>query len=149
MRLEFKKILIRKRKALDVNGKTCSGCQLCEMACSLVHEGSIDPQRSRLTIRANPFKGSYLPRICRHCSDAPCLRACEASAIQIREKDGTVFIDEEKCTGCGLCLKKCPFGAIRFDSSRKKAFKCDFCQGTPECVKWCPTHSLGITKFGG
>ena len=75
------------------------------------------------------------------------MQACEVSAIQIREKDGTVFIKDEVCTGCGSCEKECPFGAIKFDSARRKAFKCDLCKGDPQCVRWCPTHSLGLRSL--
>ncbi len=30
----------------------------------------------------------------------------------IKLVDGTLVIDEELCTGCGICVKKCPFSAI-------------------------------------
>lgn len=148
-RFEFTNMNLRKRKALDANNKTCSGCRICEIICCLSHEGEIDPGKSRISIRSNPFKGSFVPQVCRHCSDVPCMQVCEASAIQIREEDGTVFINDEMCRGCRSCEKECRFGAIKFDSVRNKAFKCDFCRGNPQCISWCPTHSLGITAFGG
>jgi anaerobic carbon-monoxide dehydrogenase iron sulfur subunit len=146
---EFTKTTLRKRRTLDANSKTCSGCRICELICSLTHGKEINPGKSRISIRSNPFKGSHVPQICRHCSDVPCMQACEVSAIQILEKDGTVFIKDEVCTGCRSCEKECPFGAIKFDSARRKAFKCDLCNGDPQCVRWCPTHSLGVTEFGG
>jgi carbon-monoxide dehydrogenase iron sulfur subunit len=146
---EFTETTLRKRRALDANIKTCSGCRICELICSLTHEKEINSGKSRISIRSNPFKGSHVPQICRHCSDVPCMQACEVSAIQIHEKDGTVFIKDEACTGCRSCEKECPFGAIKFDLSRRKAFKCDLCKGDPQCVRWCPTHSLGVTEFGG
>jgi Fe-S-cluster-containing hydrogenase component 2 len=36
---------------------------------------------------------------------------------------------------------------IVFDEEQKKAFKCDFCGGNPQCVKICPMHALGIVSF--
>ena len=29
-----------------------------------------------------------------------------------RNEDGTVTIDDTLCNGCGLCMKRCKFGAI-------------------------------------
>jgi Fe-S-cluster-containing hydrogenase component 2 len=41
-----------------------------------------------------------------------------------------------------MCMVGCPFGAVRYDSTRKKVFKCELCEGDPQCVKFCPTGSL-------
>ena len=149
MALDFTEVHFRKRKALFANAKTCSGCRTCETICSLTQEGMIDLERSRILIRANPFRGSFLPMICHQCSDAPCLYACPESAIEIERSNGVVVIHQGKCTGCRFCEGACPFKAIRFDEERNRAFKCDFCNGDPECVKWCPVNALGITQFGG
>jgi carbon-monoxide dehydrogenase iron sulfur subunit len=149
MALEFIDVHFRKRKALSANPKTCSGCRTCETICSLSHEGMVDLERSRIYIKANPFKGSFVPMVCHQCSDAPCYYACPESAIEIEGYNGTVVIHQEKCTGCHACEKACPFKVIRFDEERKKAFKCDFCHGDPECVKWCPVNALGTTQYGG
>jgi Fe-S-cluster-containing dehydrogenase component len=35
---------------------------------------------------------SYIPKLCHHCDDAPCVAVCEAEAIYKRE-DGLVIID--------------------------------------------------------
>ena len=149
MRQSFVKSYLRKRKALAADPKICSGCQVCQVVCSMTHGRSVDLERSRIYLRSNPFKGSFNPIICHQCTDFPCLKACPESAIQIDEKDGAVLILDEKCSGCRSCEKACPFKAIRFDHERNKAFKCDLCKGEPECVKWCPTRALGITEYGG
>jgi carbon-monoxide dehydrogenase iron sulfur subunit len=149
MERPFVEIHFRKRKALAVDATVCSGCRICEVICSVIHEGTVDLERSRIYVKSNPFEGSFNPIVCRQCPDAPCLKACPESAIVINEKDGTVMIVDEECSGCRLCEEACPFAAIRFDQERHKAFKCDFCQGNPECVKWCPTSALGIIEFGG
>lgn len=146
---KFVETHFRKRRALAADSKVCSGCRTCEVICSLSHQEGIDLERSRIYLRSDPFRGSFIPVICHHCSDVPCLKACSELAIEIDMKDGTVRIIEERCTGCRSCEKACPFKAIRFDPERNKAFKCDFCQGEPECVRWCPTNSLGVIEFGG
>jgi anaerobic carbon-monoxide dehydrogenase iron sulfur subunit len=149
MALEFIEVHLRKRKTLSADSKACSGCRTCEIICSLTHEGVIDPQKSRIYIKMNPFKGSFLPMVCHQCSDAPCLYACQESAIEINNSNGTVAIIQKKCTGCRSCEKACPYKVIRFDIEKNKVFKCDFCHGDPKCVKWCPANALGVTQYGG
>jgi len=56
-----------------------------------------------------------------------------------------LLVDQNACIGCKQCMVVCPFGAVHFDSARKAVFKCDLCDGDPECVKWCFTG--GVT-FG-
>jgi anaerobic carbon-monoxide dehydrogenase iron sulfur subunit len=146
---ELSKILFRKRRTLSADSKTCSGCGTCEVICSLSHEGSVNPERSRIHIRSDSFKGSFIPMICHQCADAPCYEACPESAIKIDTGSGAVSIHEEKCTGCRACEEACPFKAIRFDQNKTRVFKCDLCRGDPECVNWCPMNALGITEFGG
>jgi len=148
-RQEFTKIRFRKRKTLSADPKICAGCRTCEVICSLTHEGAVDLERSRIYIRSDPFKGSFIPAICHQCSDVPCAEACPESAIEIEPHSGTVLIREEICTGCRSCEKACPFKAIRFDPEKEKAFKCDLCKGEPQCVHWCPVNALGITVYGG
>lgn len=149
MDIEFSAIHFRKRRAVSGDSKVCAGCRTCELICSLSHEGSIDLERSRILIRSDPFKGSFIPVVCRQCPDVPCYYACPEFAIEIEESFGTVLINKEKCTGCRLCEEACPFKVIRFDQEMKKAFKCDFCHGNPECVRWCPVNALGVTEFRG
>ena len=36
----------------------------------------------------------------------------------------------------------CPFGAIHYNENRKIFYKCDLCDGSPECVKWCVTGGI-------
>ena len=149
MNHEFLEILLRKRKTLSADSKACSGCRTCEVICSLNHEGSVDPERSRIYLKSDPFRGSFIPVICHQCSDAHCYDACPESAIEIEPLSGMVFIREEKCTGCCCCEKACHFKAIRFDPEKNKAFKCDLCHGDLQCVHWCPMNALGMTEFGG
>ena len=48
----------------------------------------------------------------------------------------SIRVLNEKCTGCKLCIKACPFGAIQVGPNRE-ILKCDLCGGDPECVKYC------------
>ncbi|MGE5254497.1 MAG: hypothetical protein ACM3N7_11075 [Planctomycetaceae bacterium] len=39
--------------------------------------------------------------------------------------------------------------ATGLDAEGKKAWKCDFCGGDPQCFAWCPANALGVVEFGG
>ncbi len=45
-----------------------------------------------------------------------CIKYCPEVRMGVEEtirlEDGLLIIDEELCTGCGICVKKCPFSAI-------------------------------------
>ena len=149
IRKDFCAIHFRARSSVTADRKICAGCKTCEIICSLTHEGAVDLSRSRIYVKSNPFRGSFIPMVCRQCTDAPCYYACPESAITIHPDTGIVLIDEDTCNGCRSCEEACPFNAIRFDPVKEKAFKCDMCGGSPECVDWCPMNALGISKFGG
>jgi Fe-S-cluster-containing hydrogenase component 2 len=57
-------------------------------------------------------------------------------------RTGAVLVNEEKCTGCGLCIPSCPIGILKVDPVTHVAIKCDLCGGDPECVKRCPEKAL-------
>lgn len=48
--------------------------------------------------------------LCRHCQKCAVLTACSMKALSIN--DGNVSIDKDKCINCGVCVGKCPFGAV-------------------------------------
>jgi DMSO reductase family type II enzyme iron-sulfur subunit len=69
----------------------------------------------------------YLPRICNHCSDPPCLEACPAKAIYKRGQDGIVLIDQDRCQGFQMCIRACPYKKIYFNPSVSRSEKCILC----------------------
>ncbi|MBL7162860.1 MAG: 4Fe-4S binding protein [Anaerolineales bacterium] len=53
-----------------------------------------------------------------------------------------VFIDEEKCTGCGECVDVCPTDAILLQNG--KAFiDISFCEGCEVCMDSCSQGAIG------
>lgn len=57
----------------------------------------------------------------------PCQTACPAGAIRIGDDINNVpQRDEESCTGCGLCLSKCPGLAIMIVDGSKSAETVEF-----------------------
>ncbi|MDW7674708.1 MAG: 4Fe-4S binding protein, partial [Bacillota bacterium] len=57
--------------------------------------------------------------------------------------------DEEKCTGCGACLKRCYFQAFdKGGSSHPKVdFNKDKCQGCGLCATTCPAKAIEMRKL--
>jgi len=93
----------------------------------------------------------YLPRICNHCTDPACVAACPRKAIEKREEDGIVVINEDNCRGYRFCMEACPYKKIYYNNLKKVAQKCFFCFPRIEkgvvnaCVRQCP----GRIRFVG
>jgi len=60
----------------------------------------------------------------------------------MRTSKGIVTVNNSKCTGCGACVKACPYDAIFINPDSNKAIKCIACG---ECVKRCPVGAITIT----
>ncbi|MBU1181783.1 MAG: 4Fe-4S dicluster domain-containing protein [Proteobacteria bacterium] len=129
-------------KVLALDPQKCNGCKLCEIACSLFHDGEVDPARSRIHVLEWNLKGIFLPVFCQHCADAPCKAACPKDAISWQDDWGRVVIDYDRCVSCQMCVAACPFGSIGFDKAREVVFKCDLCNGQPQCVNFCEPGAL-------
>ncbi|MFO7910967.1 MAG: 4Fe-4S dicluster domain-containing protein [Desulfotignum sp.] len=119
----------------------CTGCSICQLACSLAFTGGFNPRRARLDIRHKREHLYHLPVVCSQCENAYCMQACPVGAIT-RTTQGVVQIDAEQCIGCALCVQYCPVDMVHLDPDTKKAIKCELCQGAPACVAACPAGAL-------
>jgi Fe-S-cluster-containing hydrogenase component 2 len=81
-----------------------------------------------------------------HPDKAPCARICPTNAI--REEDGTLFVDEDACILCRLCMIACPVGMMVIDTEKKSIQKCTLCMEKdriiPACVEACKDNVLKI-----
>lgn len=133
----------------------CTGCKSCEIMCSMMHFGCVSPERSAIEFVMGDL--DYMMhdiRVCQHCREHPCYDACplQDEAMCIDER-GVVYVDREKCIGCGKCAKACIFDEPRVHVVRRGkerfAVKCDLCRdfnGEPQCIKQCPAACLGLAS---
>jgi Fe-S-cluster-containing dehydrogenase component len=61
---------------------------------------------------------AYVPTMCNHCDDAPCIKAAPKGAIKKR-KDGIVIIDPEKAKGQKQIVESCPYGHIWWNEEQQ------------------------------
>ncbi|UCE15902.1 MAG: 4Fe-4S binding protein [Candidatus Bathyarchaeota archaeon] len=57
-----------------------------------------------------------------------------------------VRIDEEKCTGCGLCILSCAEGALKIVDGKAKLISDKYCDGLGACLEECPEGAIIIEK---
>ena len=135
----------------------CTGCQACELACSI--ENDLGPDRSwREVVTFNDGAAPGVPRFhlslaCNHCAEPACMYACPALAYERDAESGAVLLDPDRCIGCRYCAWACPYGAPRFEEAHGIMGKCTFCSHRlkdglePACATLCPTGALGFANL--
>jgi len=53
-----------------------------------------------------------------------------------------IKIDENKCTGCGLCIPNCPEGALQIIDGKARLISDLFCDGLGACIGHCPEGAI-------
>lgn len=134
-------VLHYKWKFVSGDPSKCVGCCVCEYVCSMEHEGTYNPTKSRIrVVRINAFENIAIT--CRLCEIPKCVTACPQEALIQSEKTGIILVDEKNCNGCAWCVEACDFGSIQLHPINRVPFVCDLCDGKPQCVEWCPEEAL-------
>lgn len=136
-----------KQYGMLIDLRRCIGCHACSVACKAEFDVPLGRYRSWVEyIEKGTYPNttrSFLPRLCNHCSDPPCVPVCPTGATWKREEDGIVVVDPDICIGCKYCVQACPYDARFVNPDTGTADKCDFCrhrveQGLmPSCVNAC------------
>jgi len=61
-------------------------------------------------------------------------------------KRNIIKINEDKCTGCGLCIPNCPEGALKIIDGKARLISDLFCDGLGACIGHCPEGAISIEE---
>ncbi len=122
-----------KKWNMIVDVARCDNCRVCFLAVKDEHIGNDFPGYAAaqpaqghkwLEIRRRE-RGTYplveahfMPVLCNHCDDAPCMKAAKNGAVKKRD-DGIVIIDPEKAKGQKQIVDACPYGAISWNEEKQ------------------------------
>lgn len=97
-------------------------------------------------------KNFFVPKLCNHCSDSPCVQVCPVGATFV-SPDGVVLVDEKYCLGCRYCVQACPYGCRFIHPENETAQKCTLCYHritkglTTACCEQCPTGARQLADL--
>ena len=156
-----------KKWNLIVDVAACTNCNLCTLANQDEHVDNEFPGYTApmprhghrwIDIRARE-RGQgpvmdvvYLPVMCQHCDDAPCMSAAKNGAVRKRD-DGIVIIDPVKAKGQKAIADACPYGAVQWNEETQTpqhwifdAHLLDRGWDEPRCAQVCVTGALKAVK---
>lgn len=61
----------------------------------------------------------------------------------------TLQLDENKCTGCGMCLDVCPHEVFKMNSSHAVIQNRDACMECGACSRNCPVSAISVQSGVG
>lgn len=145
-------------KMIVTDRARCSGCQRCEMMCTLKNDGRVCQHIARVRVWENYNYGAgadtgegtyglgdgaceFTVEHCKQCADPQCANYCPVHAISSDPETGARVVDAKICIGCGMCSQACPWNMPRIDSETGTSTKCVSCG---RCAEQCPN---GAIKF--
>lgn len=131
-------------KTIKVDPIKCTGCHLCELACSFKHYDVYKHEFARIRVYTDEAFAKDVHTTCKQCEDAPCIAACPVDALSKDENTDAIIVDHDTCILCGQCVEACPYDAIKDIKVEGKELinVCNLCDGDPECVKYCYDHAI-------
>ncbi len=61
----------------------------------------------------------------------------------------TLQLDENKCTGCGMCLDVCPHAVFRMNTKHVVIQNRDACMECGACSQNCPANAISVQSGVG
>ena len=157
-----------KKWNLIIDVDNCTNCHMCSLACKDEFVGNNFPGYSA----EMPKRGvnwinmkkkergqtpmvdvGYIPTMCQHCDDAPCLKAAKNNAV-IKREDGIIIIDPEKSKGQKQIVDSCPHDAISWNEELEipqiwffDAHLLDQGWKEPRAISVCATGAMKAVKI--
>ncbi len=162
-----------RQKARLIDISKCMGCRGCQVACKqwnglpgekttfFAAKGGYQNPASlssdtRVLVKfyekqtEDGLTWRFRAHTCMHCTEAVCIEICPTEPkAMVRDQDtGFVYVNEERCIGCGVCEEACPFGVPHVDANKGVSTKCDGCiarieEGMkPACAQTCPGEAI-------
>jgi len=134
-----------KRYGMLIDLRQCIGCQACTVSCHIENAAPLGQFRTTVSQYEVQHQESgelatfMLPRLCNHCENPPCCRACPTKDTFKRKSDGIVMMDFHRCIGCRFCMAACPFGSRSFNFRDPRP-------GIPKLNKKFPTRTRGVVE---
>ncbi|OAQ20687.1 4Fe-4S dicluster domain-containing protein [Thermosulfurimonas dismutans] len=129
----------------------CIDCERCMEACRKTNHVPSYGWRTRILEQHLPkgegeWERRFMPILCNHCNEPPCVRACPTRATYKDKKTGIVRMNVKKCIGCKTCMAACPYNMRYFNEEKRAIDKCDFCwesrlskgEKITACAQACP-----------
>ena len=122
-----------KKWNMIVDIERCNNCRGCFLAVKDEHTGNEfpgyaaeqPPQGHNWMDIERKERGAYpivdahfMPVMCNHCDDAPCMKAAKDFAVKKRV-DGIVIIDPVKAKGQKQIVDACPYGAVTWNEEKQ------------------------------
>ena len=155
-----------KKWNLIVDVANCTNCNVCTIAVQDEHVGNrfagyaeeMPKHGHRWIEIMRRERGSapacdvaYLPTMCQHCDDAPCIDVAPDAIT--KRPDGIVVIDPVKAKGRREIVDACPYGAVWWNEEKQvpqhwffDAHLLDQGWAEPRCVTVCATGALRAVK---
>jgi heterodisulfide reductase subunit A len=126
--------------------------------CSRTADGFLLEKHPKLAPVSTPTAGVFIAGACQGPKDIPdsVAQAAGAAAEALAMMGKGYFelepyvarVNEELCSGCGVCLNLCPYSALEKDpeTGLTKVVEA-LCQGCGACVAGCPSNALDLDGF--
>jgi len=128
-----------KRLFIDLDICASDKCEKCVIQCSYLYHR----QTTNNGILSVAELASYA-LVCRKCEDPHCVASCPVDALeQQKDKDKLLVRHNMRCISCKSCSHACPYGTIYPENVPLLIHNCDFCLD-PLCIKTCPYGALKL-----